>query len=81
MARPRTKARVLTPELAFGLRVQALRIQRGWSQERCAKRCKVSLGYLGRVETGYHDPKMTTVLKLAKGLRVAPGRLFPTEGR
>jgi hypothetical protein len=36
---------------------------------------RVSLGYLARVETGYHNPRMTTLVKLARGLKVKPGRL------
>jgi transcriptional regulator with XRE-family HTH domain len=73
--RPRTKQRPMTPMLALGLRVQAIRQQRDWTQEKLAERCGVSLGYLARVETGYHNPRMTTLVKLATGLKVKPGRL------
>jgi transcriptional regulator with XRE-family HTH domain len=65
----------MTPMLALGLRVQAIRQQRDWTQEKLAERCGVSLGYLARVETGYHNPRMTTLVKLARGLKVKPGRL------
>jgi transcriptional regulator with XRE-family HTH domain len=65
----------MTPMLALGLRVQAIRQQRDWTQEKLAERCGVSLGYLARVETGYHNPRMTTLVKLATGLKVKPGRL------
>jgi transcriptional regulator with XRE-family HTH domain len=65
----------MTPMLALRLRVQAIRQQRDWTQEKLAERCGVSLGYLARVETGYHNPRMTTLVKLATGLKVKPGRL------
>jgi DNA-binding XRE family transcriptional regulator len=37
--RPRTKQRPMTPMLALGLRVQAIRQQRDWTQEKLAERC------------------------------------------
>ncbi len=67
----------MTPMLAFGLRVQSIRQQRGWTQEKLAERCGLSLGYLAGVETGYHDPKMSTLVRLSKALKVRPSELLP----
>jgi hypothetical protein len=47
----------MTPMLALGLRVQAIRQQRDWTQEKLAERCGVNLGYLARVETRVSQSK------------------------
>ena len=51
-------------------RIKALREQRGLTQEALAEKAGVSRGYLARLETGRHGPRVSTVEKLAKALRV-----------
>lgn len=52
------------------VRLKALREKRGWTQETLARKAKVSHGYLARLEIGMHDPKLATLKKLAKALKV-----------
>jgi len=52
------------------MRLKALRQEREWTQADLAKRAKVSPGYLARLETHRHDPKLSTLVKLAKALGV-----------
>jgi transcriptional regulator with XRE-family HTH domain len=59
----------------IGMRIKALREKRGLSQEELAGRAGLSRGYLARLETGRHEPTLTTLGKLAKALRVKIGAL------
>jgi transcriptional regulator with XRE-family HTH domain len=52
------------------MKLKALRRERGWTQPVLAKRAGVSAGYLARLETHRHDPKLSTLVKLAKALGV-----------
>ena len=54
----------------LGKRIKAVREKRGLTQEALAEKAGVSRGYLARLETGRHDPAVSTVEKLAKALRV-----------
>lgn len=58
------------------MRLKALRKERGWTQPVLAKRAGVSAGYLARLETSRHDPKLSTLLKLAKALGVSVTKLL-----
>lgn len=53
------------------LNVQALRHERAMTQEALAKKAGISRAYLARMETGRHEPTLTTLRKLAKALGVA----------
>ena len=55
---------------ALAMRLKALRQERKWTQTDLAKRAKVSPGYIARLETCRHDPKLSTLVKLAKALGV-----------
>lgn len=59
-----------------GMKIQQLREKRGITQEALAAKAGISRGYLARLETGRHDPTLTTLMKLAKALRVKPGALL-----
>jgi len=52
------------------MKLKALRKQRGWTQPVLAKKAGVSSGYIARLETNRHDPKLSTLVKLAKALGV-----------
>lgn len=51
-------------------RVKQLRRAAGLTQEALAHKAGVSCGYLARLETGRHDPKLSTLRTLAKALGV-----------
>jgi len=52
------------------MKIKVLREERGLTQEALAERAGLSRGYLARLETGRHEPTLTTLGKLAKALRV-----------
>jgi transcriptional regulator with XRE-family HTH domain len=55
---------------ALAMKLKELRKERGWNQAVLAKRAHVSPGYIARLETHRHDPKLSTLVKLAKALGV-----------
>jgi transcriptional regulator with XRE-family HTH domain len=60
---------------AFGLRVRKLRMREGLSQDGLAHGSGIHVTSIGRIERGGREPRLTTILKLAKGLGVEPGEL------
>ena len=56
-------------------RVKTLREKRGLTQAELAKRAGVTLGYIGKLETGHYDPQLSTLKKLAKALKVTVAAL------
>jgi transcriptional regulator with XRE-family HTH domain len=58
------------------MRIKILRERQKISQEELAARSGISRGYLARLETGRHDPTITTLEKLAKALKVPVGKLL-----
>lgn len=51
-------------------RLKALRKTAGMTQEQLAREADMSLGYVARLEIGRHDPKLSTLKKLARALGV-----------
>jgi transcriptional regulator with XRE-family HTH domain len=60
----------------LSMRLKRLRVGRQMSQEDLAKRAGLSREYIGRLETGHHDPSLSTLQKLAKALKVKVGELL-----
>ena len=60
----------------FGETVRRLRTDRGWTQEDLADAAGLTTTYVGQVERGDKVPSLTVVLKLARGLSVAPAELL-----
>ncbi len=54
----------------FTMRLKALRTQREMSQEALARKAGISREYLARLETGKHDPPLSTLVRLARALGV-----------
>lgn len=61
---------------AFGLRLKALREEHGISQDKLADETDIHPTAIGRMERGKREPRLTTILKLARGLGVKPGELL-----
>jgi len=57
------------------MKIKRLRAVRGWSQEELAKKAGLARAYIARLEIGRHDPSLSTVVKLAKALKVKVGEL------
>ncbi len=58
------------------VKLRALREQRGFSQADLAVKSGVSREYIARLETGHHDPSLSTLVKLAEALKVRVGSLL-----
>lgn len=52
----------------FGNRVRALRLQKGWSQERLAEEANLGRSFAGSIERGEKDLRMKTLCKLCDAL-------------
>ncbi len=52
------------------MKIKHLRAGRGLTQAALAKKLGVSREYVARLETGHHDPPLSTLSKLAKALKV-----------
>jgi transcriptional regulator with XRE-family HTH domain len=61
---------------AFGKRLKALRAEHGMSQDNLADATDVHPTAIGRMERGKREPRLTTILKLARGLDIKPGELL-----
>jgi transcriptional regulator with XRE-family HTH domain len=61
--------------IAFGQRLRELRAEHGISQDQLARKTGVHATAIGRLERGAREPRLTTILRLASGLDVRPGRL------
>ncbi|MDI3462138.1 MAG: hypothetical protein OJF50_000959 [Nitrospira sp.] len=59
----------------LAIRIRQLREKEGLTQSMLAKRSGVSHGYLARLEIGMHDPSLSTLVKLAKTLKVRVAEL------
>ncbi len=61
---------------AFGRAVRRERRLRDLSQEALADRAGIGSKHLGEIERGNHDPRLTTIFKLADGLGLTVGELL-----
>ena len=57
------------------MRLKKYRSERDMSQADLADKSGVSREYIARLETGHHDPSLSTLVKLAKALKVTVGAL------
>jgi transcriptional regulator with XRE-family HTH domain len=61
---------------AFGGRLRELREREGLTQDHLAKRSGLQSSVIGRLERGRHEPRLSNVLSVARGLGVSPGELL-----
>lgn len=66
--------------VAFGRRLRVLRTEHGLSQDDLARTTNVHPTAIGRFERGSREPRLTTILRLARGLDVKPGALLDELG-
>jgi transcriptional regulator with XRE-family HTH domain len=64
------------PAMHFGREVRRRREAAKLTLEKLAERSGLTPNYIGSLENGGRDPSLTTILKLAKGLRVPPGEML-----
>jgi DNA-binding XRE family transcriptional regulator len=68
--------RDVTDAELFGARLKELRESRNISQEKLAQASDLTTSFVSTVERGRKTPSLTTVLKLARGLKVDAAELF-----
>lgn len=73
---PRAKRDRLPESIAFGKRLRRLREAKGWTFEQLGEAAGMNELQVGHIERGASDPKLSTILKLAKGLGVGPEELL-----
>jgi transcriptional regulator with XRE-family HTH domain len=56
--------------------VRRLRLARELTQEELAAACDLHPTEIGRIERGERDLRLSTVVRVARGLDVAPEKLF-----
>jgi transcriptional regulator with XRE-family HTH domain len=67
----------MSPDLiALGRTVRRARRELELSQEALAAIAGMGAKHLGEIERGNHDPRFTTILKLARALDLRPGELL-----
>lgn len=64
----------------FGRNLRGRRVAAGWSQQELSNRCNLHLTEISRLENGQRNPRLTTIIKLADALEVAPGELLAGAG-
>jgi DNA-binding XRE family transcriptional regulator len=62
--------------LAFGRTVRKARRDRDLSQEALADEAGLSAKHIGEIERANKDPRLTTVLKIARALELPTNELF-----
>ncbi len=62
------------------LRLREWRERRLLTQRELAERVAMSTGQINRIENGIHQPRFSTIRKLAEALEVTPDELIEREG-
>lgn len=65
---------------AFGERLRDLRGRQELSQDALAHATDIHSTAIGRMERGAREPRLSTILRLARGLDVQPGELLNDLG-
>lgn len=61
----------------FGERIRKLRKEKGLSQEDLANEIEMDLTSINEIEQGHRSPKLLTIYKISRALRVSTNQLFP----
>jgi transcriptional regulator with XRE-family HTH domain len=61
---------------SFGREIRRRREAHGMTLEQLAEVAELTPNYIGTIENGGRDPSLSTVVALAKGLRIPPAELF-----
>jgi transcriptional regulator with XRE-family HTH domain len=64
--------------IKLGKRIRELRIEKGFSQEAFAFEINIDRTYMGGIERGERNIAAINLIRIAKGLKVEVGDLFPS---
>jgi transcriptional regulator with XRE-family HTH domain len=73
---PRPKGARLPEAIRFGQHLRGIREEKGWTLEQFAEAAQMNELQIGHIERGASDPKLSTILKLAKALKIRPDELL-----
>ena len=62
--------------LAFGQKVRSIRKDKNISMQHLANLAEIEVSQIHRIETGKINPKLTTILIIAKALDINPSEFF-----
>jgi len=68
--------RAVSPVEHFASNLRAARLAAGFSQEALAAACDLHRTEVSLLERAGREPRLTTIVKLARALAVAPARLL-----
>ncbi|MFZ2634166.1 MAG: helix-turn-helix transcriptional regulator [Desulfosalsimonadaceae bacterium] len=60
----------------IGLRIKALRSNKGMTQEQLSEKMEINPKYLSSIERGKENPTIDTLIKLSNALKVDLGQIF-----
>lgn len=60
----------------FGKRIRSYRKKQKLSQEELAELCDLHPVYIGQLERGEKNASLETIIRVCKGLKVAPSQIF-----
>jgi transcriptional regulator with XRE-family HTH domain len=66
----------MAPAERVAMRIKEWRARRKLTQEQLAEKTGLSRGFLARLETARHDPKLSTLEKIAAALKVDIAKLL-----
>jgi transcriptional regulator with XRE-family HTH domain len=66
----------LEPAVAFGLVIRGLRQKAGLSQEQLGFEAELRRTYVSILELGQQQPSLTTIIKLARALKLTASELL-----
>jgi transcriptional regulator with XRE-family HTH domain len=64
------------PRERFAKNLRALRLEQGWSQEALAAACDPHRTEVSLLERAARDPRLATIVRLARALGVRPAELL-----
>ena len=60
----------------MGSRIRQIRKTKGWSQDKLAKKCGISLNFMGHIERGTRKMSMDTFVSLCRELEITADALL-----
>lgn len=69
--------KITKQDYRLGRKIQKIRQEQGFTQEKLAEKVGVSTTWMGYIETGYRRPNLKMVYKIAHALGVNVKDLFP----
>jgi len=73
---PKRTGKKVPEAVRFGERVRQLRLARKWTQEDLAAEAELNPVQISHIENGANEPKLTTILRLARALGITASELL-----